>query len=321
METFAQVTGPREDNPDHPYPAPGLSVFDPIVVEMAAAVLAGHPGRRAADGLRRRRPRGGHRDHGVTEQIIITPTVLAAVDLTSAGQVEHLVSAVRPAHRRWSNAGPPAAIFNVYGPASAGVGHTRACCGQAGHHRPRHRRIHHLRPRHPPAPGPAGVVGELYLSAPALARGYLNKPAATVTSFVADPFDAPGARMYATGDLVRVNASGDLEYAGRADHQVKVSGQRIELGEIEAVLTDQPGITQALVLGVGDAASGRTRLVGYVVAPDGADVDAVLSAAASTLPAYGARAADRPRCDAADLGGKLDRAALPRRPRWWRPDM
>ena len=76
------------------------------------------------------------------------------------------------------------------------------------------------------------------------------------------------------------------EYAGRADHQVKISGQRIELGEIESVLTDQPGVTGALVLGIDDAASGRTRLIGYVVAPDGIDADAVLAAVSTTLPAH-----------------------------------
>ncbi|GAB08128.2 putative non-ribosomal peptide synthetase, partial [Gordonia amarae NBRC 15530] len=316
METFAQVTGPREDNPDTRILHLASASFDPIVVEMAAAVLAGHTlvvapqADYAGDAL-------GEviENHEVTD-VIITPTVLATVDPDFGETVEHLAiggEACPPeVVERWAARGRR--IFNVYGPAEATVWATRA----------------RLLPGKPVTIGrgivgfttyvldtrlhqvPQGVVGELYLSAPALARGYLNKPAATVTSFVADPFDAPGARMYATGDLVRVNASGDLEYAGRADHQVKVSGQRIELGEIEAVLTDQPGITQALVLGVDDAASGRTRLVGYVVAPDGADVDAVLSAAASTLPAHMVPA-QLIALDAMPLtpGGKLDRAALP----------
>ncbi|MFD0663417.1 non-ribosomal peptide synthetase [Thermocatellispora tengchongensis] len=95
---------------------------------------------------------------------------------------------------------------------------------------------------------PDGVTGEMYVSGAGLARGYWGDPERTAAAFVTHP--ATGERLYRTGDLGRYLPDGDLEFAGRADLQVKVRGQRIEPGEVEAALAAHPGVDRAVVTGV-----------------------------------------------------------------------
>ncbi|MFD8493114.1 amino acid adenylation domain-containing protein [Amycolatopsis sp. NPDC059657] len=155
-------------------------------------------------------------------------------------------------------------------------------------------------------PVPPGVVGELYLAGAGVARGYLGQAAATSERFVADPFGEPGTRMYRTGDLAMLRPDGNLEFAGRADDQVKVRGYRVEPGEVEAALAACPGVSGVVVALVED------RLIAYVTA-ECFDEAGLLAEAKRVLPEHLVPAAFV-RLDTVPLSanGKIDRAALPR---------
>ncbi|MFF8981774.1 amino acid adenylation domain-containing protein [Streptomyces globisporus] len=162
-------------------------------------------------------------------------------------------------------------------------------------------------------PVPPGTPGELYVAGSGLARGYLGRPGLTATRFVAAPYGPPGTRMYRTGDLARRRADGELEYLGRADHQVKLRGFRIELGEIESALTALDGVRQAAAV-LREDRPGNRFLAAYAVARPGADLDpdGLRTELARTLPDY-AVPATLTLLPALPLGptGKVDRAALP----------
>ncbi|NJN81453.1 MAG: AMP-binding protein [Caldilineaceae bacterium] len=95
-------------------------------------------------------------------------------------------------------------------------------------------------------PVPTGVIGEMCIGGAGVGLGYLKRPDLTAAKFVANPFQ-PGETLYRTGDLARWSADGQMQFLGRADHQVKVKGYRIELGEIESQLLAHPGINAAVV--------------------------------------------------------------------------
>ncbi|WP_333766773.1 amino acid adenylation domain-containing protein [Streptomyces sp. IBSBF 2435] len=160
-------------------------------------------------------------------------------------------------------------------------------------------------------PVPPGVTGELYVSGPNLATGYLRRPGLTAARFVADPFEA-GSRMYRTGDRVRWNRHGLLDYVSRADDQVKLRGFRIELGEVEAGLLACPGVTAACAL-IREDLPGQRRLVGYAVVDGPAPGPGALrDALAGALPRHMVPGSVVV-LDALPLlpNGKVDRRALP----------
>ncbi|RTZ24052.1 non-ribosomal peptide synthetase [Vibrio penaeicida] len=116
---------------------------------------------------------------------------------------------------------------------------------------------------------PEGLPGELYIGGIAVTQGYLNQPNLTKERFVDNPFAtkeeiAQGLnKLYKTGDLVRRQPNGNIEYLGRNDFQVKVRGYRIELEEIEAAMQAHPRIKASCVHTVEGA--GEKSLVGYYV--------------------------------------------------------
>jgi len=173
-------------------------------------------------------------------------------------------------------------------------------------------------------PVPLGVPGELLVGSRAahpganagLAAGYLERPALTAQRFIPDPFsDRPGARLYRSGDLVRVlldpRTGREVEYLGRIDQQVQLRGFRIELGEIEAALCGLPEIREALVLVRGEGAD--QELVAYVVTEARTlNIPAIRAALKERLPEYMVPGRYVP-LESIPLtaNGKADRRALP----------
>ncbi|HEU4374120.1 MAG TPA: Pls/PosA family non-ribosomal peptide synthetase, partial [Telluria sp.] len=126
---------------------------------------------------------------------------------------------------------------------------------------------------------PRGETGELCITGPGLAAGYLGRPDLTAEKFMANPWaqGAHDARLYRTGDLARIDADGEVQCLGRTDDQVKIRGFRVELGEIETVLAQQAGVgTVAVLLRKDD---GIDQLVAYIVAAAGSAPELLTSSA------------------------------------------
>ncbi|OPG13068.1 hypothetical protein B1L11_10810 [Microbispora sp. GKU 823] len=157
-------------------------------------------------------------------------------------------------------------------------------------------------------PVPVGAPGELYLAGDGVARGYYGRPGLTAGRFVADPFES-GGRMYRTGDTVRWNGNGEIEFIGRVDNQIKIRGFRVELGEIETALRLFPGVSEAVV--VVHEAHGTRGLVAYLVA-DGAEEAELRRFLGERLPGYMVPSRFV-MLDALPINanGKIDRRALP----------
>lgn len=161
-------------------------------------------------------------------------------------------------------------------------------------------------------PVPVGQIGELCIAGDGLALGYHDRPELTAERFLDRP-GVPGGRIYRTGDQARMLPSGDIEFLGRRDMQVKVAGHRIELGEIEHVLKGHPMLADAAVTIEGDNINER-RIAAWLVAAEAGDAPEfgeLRSWAEARLPAYMVPASFTV-LDAMPLTavGKLDRAAL-----------
>src|SRR6185295_7364439 len=163
-------------------------------------------------------------------------------------------------------------------------------------------------------PVPCGMAGELFVGGAGLARAYLGRPDLTAEVFLPDPLSGdPGGRLYRTGDLGRRRTDGELEFLGRADHQLKIRGFRVEPGEIEAALARFPGVRQVAVA-AREETPGNPYLVAYVALQEGgvADHDALRAFLSGLLPSYMIPAAFVTLAELPVLpSGKLDRAGLP----------
>jgi amino acid adenylation domain-containing protein len=162
-------------------------------------------------------------------------------------------------------------------------------------------------------PSPVGIPGELYIGGDGLSRGYLNQPELTAAKFIPDPFrNGAGTQLYKTGDLVRRRSTGELEFLGRIDNQVKVRGYRIELGEVETVLAQHDSVRDAAVIVRKD--QGDKHLAAYIVPREGktpiaSELRAFLSERlpSQMVPSLFVVLEELP----LSANGKIDRAALP----------
>ncbi|MFJ6836223.1 amino acid adenylation domain-containing protein [Streptomyces sp. NPDC091209] len=162
-------------------------------------------------------------------------------------------------------------------------------------------------------PVPVGVPGEIYLGGQGVGRGYLGRPSLTASTYVPDPYGAPGERLCRTGDLGTHRPDGSVEWLGRRDAQVKLRGFRIELGEIEHALRRLPEVGQAVVLHRTDL-PGEPALVAYLVlrGPGRPGPGELRRALRASLPAYMVPARfvlldELP----VNRSGKIDKRALP----------
>ena len=181
-----------------------------------------------------------------------------------------------------------ARLFNVYGPTEATIFATAwACVRQA---------LDTALPLGRPIDGsriyildsfrrllPVGVVGEIYIAGPCVARGYVNRPDLDAGAFGDDPF-VSGDRMYRSGDRGWLAADGTLHFVGRIDRQVKLRGYRIELGEIESSLLEIGKVRQAAVKVV--EADGKQVIHAWVAVPDAIQAEDLRRHLATRLPDY-----------------------------------
>jgi amino acid adenylation domain-containing protein len=253
--------------------------FDASVWEMAMAFFSGAtlvlaprdrllPGRGLIALLREER----------ITHLTLSPSVLALLPETDLPDLRVLVvagEACGPALvERWA---PGRCFINAYGPTETTVCATMGAC-VPGEPVTIGRAITGVRASvlsDDLRPVPEGSEGELCVGGDGVARGYHGRPGATAERFVPDPSGEPGARLYRTGDRVRVRADGRLEYVGRIDQQVKIRGHRVELGEVEHALLACPLVAAAAVTAY-EAADGLRTLRAYVVAGSGGVDDAAL---------------------------------------------
>jgi len=158
-------------------------------------------------------------------------------------------------------------------------------------------------------PVPLGAAGEIVFSGVCVGRGYINDPERTQRAFMADPHRA-GHRLYRSGDYGRWLPDGKLDFLGRRDTQVKISGFRIEIGEIENTLWRVPGVRESAAV-VAERADGSKHLVAFYSGQRPLDVDALRDRLGASLPTYMVPATFQWRDRLPLTGnGKIDRKAL-----------
>lgn len=229
---------------------------------------------------------------------LLEPVARELKRLGGAPDFRTLITGLQPKKFRvllpWRELSPALRILNAYGPTEVTYGATVYECNEASDPdadvpigKPFPNYAVYILDAHG-QPVPAGVVGEICIGGPCVARGYWKRPEETRRAFLPDRFaPQPGARMYRTGDLGRVLQDGNIEFLGRADRQIKLRGYRVELEEIENVLRSHPAVALAAV-SEWEPAAGDKALAAYIVPRKGAPLDkqALRSFLEQRLPHY-----------------------------------
>lgn len=218
--------------------------------------------------------------------------------------------------RRWFDVMPNVKLVNAYGltETSDDTNHEVMSAAPAGGSVPLgppipNVRVHILDERQRLVP--LGAPGEIAFSGVCVGRGYINDPERTAQAYSTDPY-VDGARLYRAGDYGRWSPDGKLEYLGRRDNQVKISGFRIEIGDIENALLRVPGIRDGAVV-VGEGAGQSKFLVAFYSGNRPLEADEIRSEMAARVPGYMVPSSYKWRDSLPLTGnGKIDRKALTR---------
>lgn len=218
--------------------------------------------------------------------------------------------------KKWFNLYPGKVVVNAYGPAEASDDVTLHFMDSlpSSYNIPVGRPIMNTRIYLLNKAGnlcPPGIIGEIYVSGICVGRGYLNDQAKTEGAFFSDPFfKEENSRMYKTGDYGKWLPDGTLEFLGRKDDQIKISGYRIELREIEFQLARHSRIEHSLVLL--KIIDGEDCLVAYYTSADGVALNGMAEFLSTKIPkymvpAYFVHLTGFP----VNPNGKIDKKALP----------
>jgi amino acid adenylation domain-containing protein len=242
-------------------------------------------------------------DEAAVTRLVLVPTLLAAL-------LDHApdLATRLPRLRHWTTSGeylstdlaarfkqavPDAILLNLYGSSEVAADATWHEVRELHQNKPvpigkpiGNTRVYILDSHLEPVP--IGVKGQIYVGGDCLAAGYWRNPDLTAERFVPDPFEPGAGYLFATGDLGRFLADGNIEYLGRLDRQVKIRGHRIEPGEVEMHLVAHPDVRKAAVVAASRSLAKAPKLVAYVVgrsdlAPPAEDLRAFLRA---RLPQY-----------------------------------
>ncbi|MGB3465941.1 MAG: amino acid adenylation domain-containing protein, partial [Cyclobacteriaceae bacterium] len=232
-------------------------VFDVSIFEIFASLLTGSKLHIMSDAIRLN-------VHALSEYLTdnkiglcyIPPVLLKDLPVKEYPHLQYILYAGEPCDQKtaekWTK---HVKLWNYYGPTEASICVAKEIKSAETHliGRPVRNTTAYVLDSHQ-NPVPCGVTGELYIGGAGVSRGYLKRPDLTGERYLSDPFASETqksrgyTRMYKTGDLVKWTHTGDLEYIGRNDDQVKVRGYRIETGEVAAALLSVAGVTQSAVI-------------------------------------------------------------------------